>query len=97
MNAPRYADVLVNDVNTQREHEMEAKPILEHSEDAFQITEGNKWWTAARKPSGLWFVMNWQGRALKQGTELHQRIVRAVENGIWHRAVVAEIKAARNE
>jgi hypothetical protein len=54
--------------------------------DYFQVHDGDKWYTASKMEGGLWFVVNHQGRAIRQGTEIHRRVVAAVDEWLKEQA-----------
>ncbi|ART70548.1 hypothetical protein BTO20_20185 [Mycobacterium dioxanotrophicus] len=45
----------------------------------YEVVDGRKWYTASRRSDGSYFVMNHVGRAISEGSDIHRRVVRAVE------------------
>lgn len=45
-----------------------------------------KWYTAARLPSGKWYILNYAGRTLTEGSSLHARITAACDFQYYGRA-----------
>lgn len=44
----------------------------------YEITDGEKWYTASLTEGGQYFVTNHKGRLINQGTAIHRKVVAAV-------------------
>lgn len=45
----------------------------------YEVTVGEKWYSAAQCNDGGFFVMNHRGRAIRQGSALYRAVVAAIE------------------
>ncbi|MFV8268051.1 hypothetical protein ACNQR9_34595 [Mycolicibacterium peregrinum] len=45
----------------------------------YEVVDGRKWYTASRRPDGSYFVMNHVDRAISEGSDIHRRVVQAVQ------------------
>ncbi|WP_396909970.1 hypothetical protein [Mycolicibacterium sp.] len=48
--------------------------------DYYEVVDGEKWYSAKRRPDHTFFVTNHRGRVIKEGSDIHRRVVAAISD-----------------